>query len=219
MTKKRLLFIGIIFISVILNVIFIFYFNSVSLVDKGNSSNSIQTKEFLIPRKTNGEKAEKYELKNAIKYNQIFYGKWEITDYVSADIPLPSAYSGFDENGKFRGPDVTSVIGKEIIFGENYAEYSGKKYQFVYGPETYTHALQSDEDQIGYNYARSLGITGNYYSIVYFLLPNNYQVAKNDNYESEMRIDDLCFLYIKDNKTIYASNGIITYMLKRLPME
>lgn len=213
MIKNKLLIISIIlFISVILNLL---YFLNIFYIDKDVSYNTDQKEELFEPIMSGSEKVDEYELKNDISYNQLFYGKWKIVDYVSADIPLPSSYSGFDEKGEFRGPDVTTIIGEEIIFGEDYAEYSGKKYQFVYGPETYTHALQSEEDLIGYNYARSLGITGNYYSIVYFLLPDNYQVARNKKYMHELRIDDLCFLFIKDNETIYASNGIITYLLKR----
>ncbi len=161
-------------------------------------------------------KVDAYELKNAISYNQLFYGKWKIVDYMPADLSLPSTYSGLDEAGNLKGPDVTKIIGKEISFEENYAEYQGNKYQFAYGPVTYTHALQSEQEQIGYNYAKSLGITGEYYSIVHFLLPDNYQVNQDEKYIHEIRMDDLCYLYIKDNETIYASNGIITYLLKRL---
>lgn len=161
-------------------------------------------------------KVDAYELKNAISYNQLFYGKWKIVDYIPADLSLPSTYSGLDEAGDLKGPDVTKIIGKEIFFEENYAEYQGNKYQFAYGPVTYTHALQSEQEQIGYNYAKSLGITGEYYSIVHFLLPDNYQVDQSAKYVHEIRIDDLCYLYIKDNETIYASNGLITYLLKKL---
>ncbi|MFW6678940.1 PdaC/SigV domain-containing protein [Lacrimispora sp. AGF001] len=162
------------------------------------------------------QKLDAYELKNAISYNQLFYGKWKIVDYIPADLSLPSTYSGLDEAGNLKGPDVTKIIGKELSFEEDYAEYQGNKYQFAYGPVTYTHALQSEQEQIGYNFAKSLGITGEYYSIVYFLLPDNYQVDQSAKYIHEIRIDDLCYLYIKDNETIYASNGIITYLLKRL---
>ena len=162
------------------------------------------------------QKLDAYELKNAISYNQLFYGIWKIVDYIPADLSLPSTYSGLDEAGNLKGPDVTKIIGKELSFEEDYAEYQGNKYQFAYGPVTYTHALQSEQEQIGYNFAKSLGITGEYYSIVYFLLPDNYQVDQSAKYIHEIRIDDLCYLYIKDNETIYASNGIITYLLKRL---
>ncbi|MDW2798268.1 hypothetical protein RZO55_11860 [Clostridium boliviensis] len=182
----------------------------------GISQYDNQKENYIELNTAKNQKIDAYELRNAISYNQLFYGKWKIVDYIPADLSLPTTYSGFDEDGNFKGPDVTNVIGEEITFEENYAEFSGNKHQFVYGPETYTHALQSDQEQIGYNYAKSLGIKGEYYSIVYFLLPDNYQVDQSTKYIHQIRIDDLCYLYIKDNETIYASNGIITYLLKRL---
>ncbi|WP_143320583.1 hypothetical protein [Clostridium sp. HBUAS56010] len=170
----------------------------------------------MKPIQSKEKKVDEYELGNTITYDQLFYGKWKIVDSVPVDFSLPSSYSGFDEKGNLRGPDITSIIGEEIDFEVDYTEYNGNRYQYAYGPETYTHALQSEDEQIGYNYASSLGITGDYYSIVYFLLPNNYQVLREQEYIHKIRIDDLCFLYIKNNETIYASNGRITYLLKRL---
>lgn len=206
----------ILLVSIILNLLFFAVGINSYINNRIATNNDDLSIENLKLSKLQNKMCNDYELKNAISYNQLFYGKWRIVDYVPSDLSLPTSYSGFDEEGNFKGPDVTNIIGEEITFEENYAEFSGNKYQFAYGPETYTHALQSEQDQIGYNYAKSLGITGNYYSIVYFLLPNNYQVSKNAEYVHEIRIDDLCFLYIKDNETIYASNGIITYLLKRI---
>ncbi|WP_143320595.1 hypothetical protein [Clostridium sp. HBUAS56010] len=201
--------------SIILNLCFLIVYLNV-LFNNSDTSNGIDQEEPLEPIQSVDENVGGYELGSTITYNQLFIGKWKIVDSVSSDLSLPSSYSGFDKEGNFRGPDITSIIGEEIIFDVDKVEFSGNKYQYAYGPETYTHALRSEEEQIGYNYAGSLGITGEYYSIIYFLLPNNYQVKRNQKYVRKLRIDDLCFLYIKDNETIYASDGTITYLLKRL---
>lgn len=81
---------------------------------------------------------------------------------------------------------------------------------------TYTHELSSSEDIIGYNYAKIFGLDGKYYSVVYFLLLNNYQVVGWEDYIHEMRIEDLCYLYLKDGDTMYASNGVIVYQLDKI---
>ena len=163
---------------------------------------------------------EEYRLQNNIAYNQLFYGKWKITKNVPSDIALPSSYTRLNENGKFVGPELTSIIGEEIVFEEEYVEFLGEKHEYSYGPETYSHALLSDNQEIGgYYYAKTLGFTGNYYSIVYFLLPGNYQVAGHEVLKNEIQINDLSFLYLKDDNTIYASNGVVMYRLERIKSE
>jgi hypothetical protein len=61
----------------------------------------------------------------------------KITECIASDIPIPSSYSGFDEDGNFRGPDIEKTIGEEIEFDDDYAIYSGEKHPYVYGPSTY----------------------------------------------------------------------------------
>ena len=48
------------------------------------------------------------------RLDQLFYGTWDIVDLVSTELGLPSSYSGFREDGSFRGPDFSKIIGKEI---------------------------------------------------------------------------------------------------------
>jgi len=162
------------------------------------------------------DEQKKYSLQNSIEYNQLFYGKWRLSAYIPSDFSLPSSYTRLDENREIIGPNLNSIIGKEIIFTEDYAEFSGAKHKYSYGPVTYTHALLSSEQELGYHYAKTLGLTGNYYSIIYFLLPGSYQVADFDNYVNEVRIDDLYLLYLKDINTMYASNGVVMYQLERV---
>lgn len=222
--KKSNLWINLILIfSICINFIFIYFFLS------GRFQLIQQQKEVIVPINleekeelmhfdySEDENTEKYKLGNVIEYNQMFYGTWKIVECIPADIPLPSSYYSIDEDGNFVGMDYTTIIGLEITFGEDFVKYSGEKYDLQYGSQTYTHALFSEMDIIGSNYAKSLDITGNYFSIVYFVLPDNYRVTGPViNRPKEMRIGDLCFLYLKDNNTIYASDGNLTYLLERL---
>ena len=162
---------------------------------------------------------ERYRLQNDIVYDQLFYGKWRITEYILPKAGLPRSYSSFDKNGAFIGGNeemINAIIGEEIIFETDCAEFSGIKHEYAYEPETYTHALLSDEQSIWRYSAKELELTGNTYSIVYFLLPGNYQVAGFENHTKVQRINDLYILVLKDNNTIYASNGAIMYLLERV---
>jgi len=167
-----------------------------------------------------GYELEHYRLQNDIVYNQLFYGEWEIVDCIlpTSGI-LPRKYSKFDENEGFVGWNldyINSIIGERIIFTEDYSEYSGENHEYVYGPETYSHALFSDEQQIGWYSAKELGLKGDYYSTIYFLLPGNSEVAILENPVNEIMITDLYLLYLKNNNTIYASNGAVMYRLERI---
>ena len=160
-----------------------------------------------------------YRLQNGIVYDQLFYGKWKITDCILPNSGLPRSYYTYDENGALTGGNyemINAIIGEEIVFDTNYAEYSGNKHKYVYGPETYTHALLSAEQKIGWYSASELDLTGNTYSYVYFLLPGHYQVIGFEKHVNEMRIDDLYLLVLKDNETIYASSGVVMYRLERV---
>ena len=161
-----------------------------------------------------------YSLHNDITNKQLFYGKWRIVDSIipSSGI-LPRSYSRFDENGGFVGWNtdyINSIIGEEIIFNEDYAEYAEEKHEYVYKPETYTHALLTDEQQIARYSVEELGLSSKYFSIVYFLLPDNCQVAGYENHVDKVTIADIYLLLLKDNETIYASNGVIMYQLERM---
>lgn len=181
------------------------------------SAEDIEEKELKQYEYSDDKGTEEYRLRNTIEYNQMFYGKWRIVDCISSDMPLPSSYYAIDEDGDFIGMDYTTILGVEITFGEKFVEYLGERHDLVYGPQTYTHALISETDILGQNYAKSLDITGNYYSIVYFVLPDNYRVTGPIlDRPKEMKVSDLCFLYLKDNNTIYASDGNLTYLLERI---
>ena len=148
--------------------------------------------------------------------DQLFFGKWEVAEWIPPETLFPSSIYGLDGQGKRRGPDIFNIIGREITFAEDYAEFAGEKHFYFHKPETYTYAVFSDEQHISLNYAKTLGITGNYYSIIYFLLPGNYLVAGYEEYVHEIRLDDLCTLYLKDNNTMFASNGRMLYRLERM---
>ena len=148
----------------------------------------------------------------------LFYGTWKIVELIPAEIPQPSSVSGFNEEGEFRGPDVKAILGEEITFALNYAEYEGENYEYVCRPRTYSHPL-SEDTQIAYNYAKKLGITGNYYSEVYFLLPG-YDKVRVLNEPKVIKISDLRELYLKDEDTMYAhAYGGILYKLERVVKE
>jgi len=180
------------------------------------NNKSVYTDAIVAESGLQPDEQKKYSLQNSIEYNQLFYGKWRLSAYVPSDFSLPSSYTRLDETGEIIGPNLNNIIGKEIIFTEDHAEFSGTKHKYSYGPVTYTHALLSGEQELGYHYAKTLGLTGNYYSIIFFLLPDNYQVAGFDNHVNEVRIDDLYLLYLKDINTMYASNGVVMYQLERI---
>ena len=166
------------------------------------------------------QEEEEFPLLSTTSYYQLYYGKWVIVDF---HIPnsgiLPRSYNKYDENGSFIGWDIdriNGIIGEEIVFDEDYAEFSGERHYYVCKPVTFSRALLSDEEPIGRYTAGELGITGNYYSVVYFLLPGHYWIAGFENHVSEVRIDDLFQLFLKDNNTIYACEGSVMYRLERV---
>jgi len=159
---------------------------------------------------------EKHGIQNDIVYNQMFYGTWKIVNLVPPDFSIPSSYTALNSEGELIR-DVNSVIGIEFTFNNNFIEHEGEKYELLYGFETYSHALHSDNDRIFYNKADTLNITGEYYSYVYFIHPNN---TRNEEFVDHDRLnqilaEDLMFLILKDNNTIYISNGVLIYRMVR----
>ena len=149
----------------------------------------------------------------------IFYGKWKIAELIWPELAQPSYLSGFrrnkDGSTTFRGPDTSSILGEEITFALDTVEYSGSVHEYISRPRTYSYPL-TENTVINYNYSKTLGITGNYYSVVKFLLPEHdkQRVANEPN---EVRISDIRELYIKDKDTMYADAYFgITYRLERI---
>ena len=143
----------------------------------------------------------------------LFYGNWKVVEVIPADFTQPSYISGFYEDGTFRGPDTSTILGEAIAFSLDYAEYLGEKHEYVCRPRTYSHSL-SEDTQIIYNYATTLGIFGSYYSVVHFLLPNHDRIIDEPK---EVKISDIRSLYLKDRNTIYADAYYgITYRLERV---
>ncbi|MCL2655155.1 MAG: hypothetical protein FWD65_05575 [Coriobacteriia bacterium] len=156
-------------------------------------------------------------LQTSVVQNQIFYGTWKIVSWVPAQFNMPSSLSGFDENGNFRGPDPDSLLGETIEFQENSVIYSGKKHPYAFGPYTFALPLLSGNDQIGYSYAKTLGLTGGTYSTVLYATSDNWEMSNAPAFAGrKMHLWDLNQLYIKDRNTIYATGGGLSYLLKRI---
>jgi hypothetical protein len=150
----------------------------------------------------------------------MYCGKWKIIDLIGPDFALPSSYSGFLEDGTFRGKDHTTILGTEITFTEDYAEYLGERHYFVYGPITYSHPLFSEDDHVGYYYAKTLGLNGDYYSVVHFALPDSYLAKRPDsNKLHQYYVEDFTYLYLKDNDTMYAADDALLFLLERIPTD
>ena len=236
-TSPKLLERTILILSMITNVVLVFclmFFlltknpNHVTERDKYLSQNII--KKEMAEYLSLGERSHAIESNNETHIsNQFFYGTWKVAELISPDFSLPSSYSGLNKDSTSRGPELSSIIGMEITFSVSrisnsedktkldinyYIEYSGEKHELVYGPKTYSYSLLSENDRIGYYEAKTLGIEGNYYSTVFFLLPDNWMLT-GETRKKEMRINDLCYLYLRDNNTIYASDGSVFYLLKR----
>lgn len=166
----------------------------------------------------NGEETSLEDKREIQIYNNnkpLFYGKWKIVEQVSAEFAQPSYISGFYEDGTFRGPDTSTILGMEITFALDCVEYSGKKFEYACKPRTYSHSL-SEDTEINFNYAKTLGITGNYYSVVEFLLPGHDRISGEDE-PKKVKISDIRNLYLKDKDTIYANAYYgITYKLERI---
>ena len=163
------------------------------------------------------EDQREYQIYHGTK--PIFYGTWKIVDLVWAELAQPSYISGYYHNDdgsiSLRGPGTSAILGEEITFSLDYAEFSGVKHEYICRPRTYTYPL-SNNDIINYNYAKTLEITGNYYSVIEFLLPDHDKIRENDD-SFDVRINDIRELYIKDYNVIYANAYYgITYKLERV---
>jgi len=200
MNLKRIVFILSLVLNLILTYFFLLYINE----RKNDESN---TNHFF-----NVYLDEKGELQKSIVYDQLFYGTWKIVAIVPPEEALPSRY------GPVRMPDANTIIGTELTFNGNYIEHDGEKHELVYGYRTYSNPLNSESDRIFYNRSDTLGITGNYYSIVFFVHPNSDMTKEffDRDRPNQIFIDDLRYLLLKDNNTIYASNSVLTYRLERV---
>jgi hypothetical protein len=145
-------------------------------------------------------------------YHQMFFGRWKVIDMMPVEINVPSTYSGFDENDIFRGQDlIDNIVGQEIFFGGDYIENQGIVYELTEGYTTYGLPLFSEDTIIGCNTAKELGITGDYFSIVFFSVSDEEKKE-----EGKRNFASLNQLYLKDINTIYASvDGCITFKLQR----
>ena len=143
-------------------------------------------------------------------YYQFFFGKWKVIEMITIDVSIPSIYMGFDENDNIRGQDlIDNIIGQELYFGADYIANKGIEYKLEKGYKTYSVPLLNQNTIIGCNYAKSLGINGDYFSIVFFSLGIGKKEGSRD-------FTSLNQLYLKDINTIYASvNGCMTFLLKR----
>ena len=149
----------------------------------------------------------------------ILYGKWKIAELIWPELEQPLFISGFRQNKDgsitLRGPDTSSILGMEITFAFDTVEYSGSVHEYISRPRTYSYPLTEDT-VINSNYSKTLGITGNYYSVVGFLLPG-HDKPRVANEPNEVRISDIRELYIKDKDTMYADAYYgITYKLERI---
>ena len=155
------------------------------------------------------------EIYSGPEFDQLFFGKWKIVELLPTDFDQPSSISGINADGSFRGPDASTVLGMEITFTISYVEYLGEEHKYVERPRTFSYSLPNKDNRIGYHYPSTLEISGEYYSIVCFGLPERDRTRKDE--PNEIRIDDLTTLYLKDKNTIFASTyGGITYRLARI---
>ncbi|MCL2638148.1 MAG: DUF5991 domain-containing protein [Oscillospiraceae bacterium] len=158
-----------------------------------------------------------YFKKSNITYNQLFYGTWRIAELIPPDLSVPSGRTVLNSDGELYW-DFTSILNIEVTFKDNYIKYEGEKHELMHEFETYSLPLFLENDTVnGYYYASSLGISGNYFSVVYFLHPY-YQKTENldENKLNQIYISDLCYLYLKDYNTIYASDSVLIYRLERI---
>ena len=144
---------------------------------------------------------------------KLFYGNWRVLDYMPVETVTPSAYSGFDADDNFRGQDlIDNIVGQEIFFGVGYIENQGKRYELSDDYIIQIIPIISDDMIIGSASAKTLDITGEYFSMVFFTI-----LSENKSVEGIRDFRTLNQLYIKDINTIYASvNGFLTFELSRI---
>ena len=200
-------------ISIITNIILLCFLIQISSERIEQNDNISQIKNIDLSME------DYYEQQIYFANETLFYGKWKIVEYVWAELPQPSYISGFyqNEDGSitFRGPDTSTIIGMEITFDLDYVECSGEKYEYVCRPRTYSYPL-SEDTTIHFNYAKTLGITGNYYSVVKFLLPG-HDKPNEVGRSYKLGIGDIREVYLKDNNTMYADVYYgMTYRLERV---
>lgn len=227
--KKRIILIAL-FVSIVINAILMYLLISYKNVQhNGNvqsaNQNIVGTDKDAVEENP-ADSAKNKEMSAEDEWEQqmfwgekaLFYGKWKIVEVVPATFSQPSYISGFyqDESGNivFRGPDTSSIIGKEITFEFDYVESEGERHDYLSRPRTYTFPLSEDK-KLMYNTASELRITGNYYSVVNFLLVGHDE--RDPEEPKVVRIQDIRSLYLKDKDTMYADAYYgITYKLERI---
>ncbi|MCL2109028.1 MAG: hypothetical protein FWH20_06760 [Oscillospiraceae bacterium] len=170
---------------------------------------------------------DKYELTTAIIYDQLFLGTWVLKEVIPLYFIPPSSHDR-------RNPDYDAILGTEVTFGTtstlisddplqtvrvDYIEYNGERHELLHGYRTYTFPIFSEDERIGYYRASDLGITGEYYSMVHFVQHDNYRYTNaylDETRYKQIHMQDLCFLYLRDYNTIYASSGVLAYLLERV---
>ncbi len=152
---------------------------------------------------------------------QLFYGYWKIEEAIAPNYALPSRYSRFDDNGNYIGLEYYKLIGKYLTIEKDYIQCDGKKYYYAYKPNIVVYPLDTVNEQGNspfhlYNY-KSLGLTGDTYPIVYFMLIDNFDIQKNKNFHGrDILVSDFEKIFIKDKNTMYISNGDLMFLMRRM---
>jgi len=221
-SAKTIAVISVAVISMVINIVLACLLAQTLIVD--NSVDNIVQSAKDIAQSTEDERISQlsledyYEQQTYTREAPLFYGTWRIVEVIPTEFAQPSFISGFYQNEEgeiiFRGPDTSTVIGMEITFALDYAEYAGEKHEYMSRPRTNSYPLLEDTRIIS-NYAKILGITGDHYSVVHFLLPSHDR--RGGAGPREVKMSDMREVYLKDRDTMYADfyDGI-NYRLERV---
>lgn len=142
--------------------------------------------------------------------SQMFFGKWKITERLNLE------FHNYRPSDPI--PNHDAILGEEIEFAMDYVEFTGEKHAYVKSPVVCCVPLDSEDTLIGANRAKTLGITGSYYSVVVLEVPDAHQYGEPSE-PYEVRINDITRLILKDNDTMFASAEEANYKLERVSDE
>ena len=176
------------------------------LFENSSSGNQLKQEEEQVEE----QKEEQEKEPHFANIWQTFYGGWKIIEMVppTEDI-FPSSYVKINYDGTVTEKNYDRILNKLITITSAGIEYDGKLHPYSMSPKVY---VCENEKWFSNCYSpESLGLGDEYFTFVEFYLPDE---IREDEYENALYLSDCWLLFIKDEHTMYLSDGVVFFLLE-----
>lgn len=156
------------------------------------------------------QEEEKAEISHFANMWQVFYGDWKITELISPTEDIfPSSYIKINKDDTLTEKNYDRLLNKIITITSTGIKYDGKFHPYLQSPKVYV--CENNKWFSKYYSPENLGLDDEYFSFVEFTLLDE---MRGDEYENALYISDCCLLFIKNNRTMYLSDGVVFFLLE-----